>query len=92
MCLFVPLFVSCVFVTSRKSKFRTKGNKSGSKRKETDNNPGAAVSVDQLQSAHPGLVPKLSGKLTIVRIWYAQVMVDHFSGLAYVNLIRSTSQ
>ena len=44
--------------------WRTKGNKSGSIRNETDNKPGDGVSVDQLQSAQPGLVPKFSDKLT----------------------------
>ena len=67
-----------MFATSSISKCRTKGNKSGSIRKDTDNNPGSGVSVDQLQSYRIGLVPKFSGKLTSARIWDAQLMVDHF--------------
>ena len=47
---------------------------------------------NQLQSAQTGLFPKLSGKLIITRIWSDQVMVDHFSDLTYVHLIRSTDQ
>ena len=50
---YVPLFVLCMFVTARRRELRTKGNKSGSVRKETDNNSGSGVSVDQLQSAQP---------------------------------------
>ena len=60
--------------------------------KYTDNNPGAAVSVDQLQSDQPVLVPRLSVKLTSAYIWDAQVMLENFSDLTYVHLMRSTSQ
>ena len=31
-------------------------------RKDNDNNIGDAVSVDQLQSSHPGLVPQFQAK------------------------------
>ena len=60
-----------MFGTERRSKWITKGNKSESTRKETDNNPGAELALDQLQSSQPGLVPQLSGKLTNARIWSA---------------------
>ena len=53
-----------MFGTERMIKWRTKGNKSGSIRKYTDNNLGSGVSVDQLQSDQLVLVPKFSGKLT----------------------------
>ena len=76
----------------KETKRRTKGEKSGSIHKNTDHKPGAAVSVDQLCIAHQLLVPQLSYKLTSVRIWYRQVMVDHISELTYVHLPRSTSQ
>ena len=55
----VPLCASCMFGTSSRRQCITKGNKSGSIKKETDNNPGAVVSVDQLQSAHKISFPKL---------------------------------
>ena len=61
-----------------------KRNKSGSIRKEIDNNPGDAVLVDQLHSDQLGLAPQLSGKLISALIWDAHVMVEHFSDLAYV--------
>ena len=70
----------------------TNVNKSGFVSKETDNNLVVEVSVDQIQSDQPGLVPQLSGKLKSARIWADQVMVVHFSGLIYVHLIRSTIQ
>ena len=70
----VPLCALCIFGTARRLKLITKGNKSGyiSRiegkkrwliRKWTDDKPGAAVSVDHLQSAQSGLVPQFSGKL-----------------------------
>ena len=88
----MPLCESCMFGTSRRRQRRTKGKKSGSTNKETDNKTGAAVPVDQIQSSHPGLISQLSGKLTSAQIWSAQVMVDYFIDLTYVNLTRITSQ
>ena len=67
-------------------------NKSGSIKKETDNKPGDAVSVYQLQSDQLLLVPQLSVKLTSMHIWSTQVIVDHFSDLTYVRLIINTSK
>ena len=78
--------------TARRRQLGTKGKKPGSIKKDTDNNTGYGVSLEQLQKNQPGLVPKLSGKLTSARIWDAQVMVDHFNDLTYVHLIRSTSK
>ena len=61
-------------------------------KKENDNNPVSGVSVDQLQSYQPGLVPQFSGKLTNKCIWSAQLMVDHFSDLTYIPLTRRKTQ
>ena len=63
-----------------------------STRKDTDNNPVSGVSVDQIQSSQPGLVPQLSGKLTSAHIWAAPIMVDHFSDSTYVHLMIIISQ
>ena len=65
---------------------------SGYIKKETENNTGAGVSVDQLQSSQPGLVPHLLGKFTSAFIWATQVMVDHSSDLIYVYLMISIIQ
>ena len=88
----VPLCESYMFGTSRRRKWISKGRKLGYIRKETDNKPGYLVSVDQIQSAQPGLVPQLLGKLTSAHIWDAQVMMDHFSDLTCVYLMISTIQ
>ena len=81
-----------MFQTASRRQWRTKGNKSGSIGKETDKNPGVSVLLDQLQSNQTILVPQLLGKLTGVCSWASQVMVDHFSELTYVKIMRSTSQ
>ena len=81
-----------MFLISRRRKLITKGNKLGSIIKDTDNKAGYGVSVDQLQSDQPELVPQFSGKLTSARIWSVKLMVNHFSDLTYVNLIGSTIQ
>ena len=88
----VPLCASFVFLTERRWKCRTKVNKLGSIPKYTNNKPGDVVSVDQLQSAQSGLIPQLSVKIINALIWSTQVMVDHFSDLTYVRLMRSTIQ
>ena len=79
-----------MFIISSRSQWITKGTKSGSKSKETDNNPGSGVSLGQLQSDQLVLVPKFSGKLTSARILDTQVMADHFIDLAYMYLTIST--
>ena len=85
---YVPLCASYMFVTPRRRQCRTRGKKSGYISKYTDNNPGAGVSVDQLQSDNPGLVLQFLSKLTSARIWDAQVMLELF----YMHLMRSTIQ
>ena len=69
-----------------------KGNKLGSIRKETENKSESMVSVYQLHSDTPGLVPQFSGKFTSARIWASQFMVEHFIELTYLNLMKSTTQ
>ena len=81
-----------MFGTSRKRKQRAKGRKLGYIRKESENKPVYVVSVDQIQSAQPGLVPQLVGKLTSALICDSEVTMDHFSDLTYVYLMISTVQ
>ena len=45
----VPLCEKLLFGTARRMQWITKGGKSGSIRKKTDNNTGSVVLVDQLQ-------------------------------------------
>ena len=73
-------------------KWIPKVNKQESIRKDTYNKPEYGISLYQLWSSQPGLVPQFSGKLTSARVWSTQVMVNHFSDLTYLHLMRITSQ
>jgi hypothetical protein len=83
----LPICMSCIFGKAHRKPWRSKGSK-GSIRKESDDAPGKCVSMDQLVSAQPGLIPQMAGFLTNLRIWGATVFVDHFSDYVYVALMR----
>ena len=53
--------------------------------------PGDGVSVDQIFSAQPGLLPQLSVFLTNQRLWGATTFFDHVSDYVYVHLMRDLS-
>lgn len=85
-----PRCPSCIFGQAHRRPWRSKRPKDGkvSKiRKEEEDKPGAMVSVDQMISAQPGLVPQISGHLTAARIWAATIFLDHLSRHVYVHLI-----
>ena len=54
----MPLCTSWMFGTDSCWKCKTKGNKWGYIHNDTDNKPRYGLSVDQLQSSHPVLVPQ----------------------------------
>ena len=83
----LPVCMSCVFGRSHRRPWRNKG-KPGTIRKDDETEPGDCVSLDQLVSAQPGLIPQMSGYLTNMRIWGATVFVDHVSDFVYVALMR----
>jgi hypothetical protein len=47
--------------------------------------------MDHLVSAHPGLIPQISGKLTCMQINGAMVIVDHYSDHVFVFLMHNLS-
>ena len=53
--------------------------------------PGSVVSVDQMVSAIPGLIPQMKGFITYKRYEIATIFVDHFSGLSFVHLQKGSS-
>ena len=53
--------------------------------------PGAVVSVDQMESAVPGLIAQMKGFLTHQRYNVATIYVDHFSGLSYVYVQKGAT-
>jgi hypothetical protein len=83
----LPVCMSCMFGTAHRKPWRSKGEK-GSIRKPTDNAPGKCISMDQMISAQPGLIPQMAGFLTNLRIWGATIFVDHFSDYVFVALMR----
>ena len=75
-----PLCVACQFDQAHRRPWQTKEKKSGD-----------GVSVDQIVSAQPGLLPQMSGFLTNERLWGATTFVDHVSDYVYVHLMRDLS-
>ncbi len=60
--------------------------------KPTDNVPGATISIYQLNSAQPGLIPQIGGHLTWAQIWAATIFVNHFSDLVHIHLMQDQMQ
>ena len=53
--------------------------------------PGSVVSMDQMVSAVPGLIPQMKGFITYKRYEIATIFVDHFSGLSFVHLQKGST-
>ena len=83
----LPICMSCIFGMAHCKPWHSKGSKE-TIRKDSDNEPGKCVSMDQLVSAQPRLILQMSGFLTNLRIWGATVFVDHHSDYVYVALMR----
>jgi hypothetical protein len=76
-----------MFGTCHHKPWHSKGS-NGSIRKGTDDAPGKCVSMDQMVSAQPGLIPQMAGFLTNLRICGATIFVDHYSDYVFVALMR----
>ena len=83
-----PICIACQFGQAHRRPWRTKGKKGGSIRTKAQTDPGDGVSVDQIISAQPGLIPQMSGFLTSQRLWGCTTFVDHVSDYVYVHLMR----
>ena len=77
--------MSCIFGRSHRRPWRSK-KAPGTIRKDSETEPGDCVSIDQIISAQPGLIPQQTGYLTSMRIWGATVFVDHVSDFPFVAL------
>jgi hypothetical protein len=84
----LPLCVACQFGTAYQRPWCTKGKKSGSIWKLDQTKTGDGVSVDQIISAQPGLIPQMAGFLTSKQIWWCTTFVDHVSNYIYVHLMK----
>ena len=82
-----PICVACQFGQAHRRPWRVKGKNSGSICRPDQKMPGDGVSVDQIVSAHPGIIQQMSGFLTSNRLWGATTFVDHVSDYVYVHLM-----
>jgi hypothetical protein len=62
--------------------------KSSSIQKPDQRKPGDGVSVDQIISAQPGIIPQMADFLTSKQIWGCTTFVDHVSNYIYVHLMK----
>ena len=88
----IPTCTSCLYGKATRRPWRTKpklGQQGGKLR--TAMEPGQCISVDQLESSTPGLIAQIKGWLTKKRYRVATIFVDHFSGLSYIHLQKSTN-
>ena len=83
-----PMCVACPFGQAHQRLWRVKGKKSGLIRKPAQTLPECGVSVDQIVSAQPGLIPQMSGFLTSKRIWGCTTRVYRVSDYLYVHLMK----
>ena len=81
---------SCVIIKAKRRAWRSCGDH-GSIRKITQVNPGDGISIDQVISAHAGLVPRLDGRHTRSRIHCGTVFMDHISANSFRHLQYSTA-
>ena len=86
-----PLCVACQFSQANRRSWRVEGKKSGSIQTPEQKEPGDGVSVNQIVSAQPGLIPQISGFLTKHGLWGATKFVDHVSDFVYVHLMQDLS-
>ena len=86
-----PLCVACQFVQYHRCTWHTEGKKIGSIQTPAQKDPGNVISVDQIVSAQPGLIPKMSGFPTNQRLWGCTTFVYHVSDYVYVHLMRYLS-
>ena len=60
----LPLCIACQFGAAHRRAWHRRGKASGSIRQPKHVSPGDGVSMDQIVSAQPGLIPQMSGFLT----------------------------
>jgi hypothetical protein len=84
----LPLCFACQFGTAQRRPWHNKSKKNGSIQKPDQIKPGDGVSVDQIISAQPGLIPQMAGFLTSKQIWGCTTYIDHVSDYIYVHLMK----
>jgi hypothetical protein len=84
----LPLCIACQFGTVHQHPWCTKGKKVALFKSHDQTKPGDGVSVDQIISAQPGLIPQMAGFLTSKQIWGCTVFIDHISNYIYIHLMK----
>ena len=84
----IPVCTACLYGKATRRPWRVKGHQGTM---DTMTSPGQCVSVDQMISKTPGYIAHLRGTPTRDRYRVATIFVDHYSGVGYVHLQRSTS-
>jgi hypothetical protein len=88
----IPTCTSCLYGKATRRPWRSKpkvGQQGGKFR--TASEAGQRISINQLESSTPGLIAQIKGWLTKKRYKVATSFVDHFSGLSYIHLQKSTN-
>ena len=84
----LPVCSACLYGKQTRRPWRTR-SRSSTAPAAAPLQPGDMVSVDQMQSPHPGLIAQMTGRPTTLRYKYATVYVDQGSRLGYVHLQRT---
>jgi hypothetical protein len=84
----VPLCIVCHVDKSHCHPWRHRGKRRRSICKEEHREPVDGVSIDQIVSAQPGLIPQLLGFFIRKRVWSTTAFVDHISNYVYGHLMR----
>ena len=84
-----PACAACLFGKATKRRWRHNSPTNKRANLLQTKSPGERISVDMLQSPHPGLVAQMTGILTRQRYNYATVYVDNYSGFGYVHFRKT---
>jgi hypothetical protein len=80
----LPLCVACQFGTATNAHGALRGRKVAL----CQTMSGDGVSVDQIISAQPGLIPQMAGFLTSKQIWGCTTFVDHIINYIHFHLMK----
>ena len=87
-----PFCISCAFGTVNKKPSRNNKGRSHTIRSKKDDALRKCVSMDQLISSQPGMIPKFDEHIRREKVWAASVAVDHFTNIIKVCLMETTSR
>ena len=87
-----PACIACMYGRATKKPWKHRSPKNKHKSLLTPvKNPGDRVSVDMLQSPHPGFIAQMTGILTRRRYHYATIYIDNYSAFSYIHLQKTAT-